>query len=369
MLDVLFGIVVTCVMLLFALFAYVCSLVGGNTKMGSAQSHVPVTLDDLHDRMKYNASIRPTTKKHIGQRKLLLTEVQFLTPVSDDAVVVYAGSAPSNKGAFLASLFPKIRWVFVDPNPFDIKPGYGVTINDVTTADDQIAACLASTRTHTITIINDLMTIDLAKSFNKIFPNAYFISDIRTNMSGGEPTDADMIWNLAQQYNWIREMNPIQSMLKFRHPYYDSMDTFDAEIANGRADIEHAKTLGIDFVKHYHDRKLVYPPGVINLQAWAPGHSTETRLIIKQSDLKTQHDYGDGKEYEEKLFYLNTITRAKTRFHHGEHGNHIDECFDCALEVAIWQDYVAKHGGSVRSLIAQASKITTRWLDKYKHFG
>jgi Poly A polymerase regulatory subunit len=367
MFDLIFAFIVVCIVMLFTFFmSLVC-----NDKTGSAAPiPVPICFDDLHERRQYDPKLKVGTKKHIGQRKLLMNEVQFLTPITDKAVVIYAGSAPSNKGAFLASLFPKLRWIFIDPNPFDIRPHIDVTINDITAHKDRAKECIKSVRDHTITIINDLMTIDLATALGKAFPDCYFISDIRTNMTGGEPTDADMIWNLAQQYNWIQELKPMRSMLKFRHPFYDQpRDEFDREIATAGNDLKHALAYAsaIDFVSNYKARKLVYPRGKIMLQPWAPGTSAETRLVIEQSDLATAHDYGDGKEYEEKMFHLNTEIRQRARFHHDTHGNGIDACFDCALEVAIWHDYVSAHGGNVQKLIAQTNKITSRDLKKYKH--
>lgn len=57
---------------------------------------------------------------HNGQLKLFLTELQFLTlclKIHDaEGTVVYAGSAPSNKISYLARLFPKIKFVLVDPH-------------------------------------------------------------------------------------------------------------------------------------------------------------------------------------------------------------------------------------------------------------
>jgi Poly A polymerase regulatory subunit len=363
MFDLIFAFIVVCISLLIASFMTFVT----NDKTGSAAPKpVPTSFDDLHERLVYDPKLKVGTKKHIGQRKLLMNEVQFLTPIDGDAVVIYAGSAPSHKGGLLASLFPKIRWIFIDPNPFDIFPGWDITINDITISQDRVKECIRSVPDNTITIINDLMTIDLATALGEAFPDCYFISDIRTNMTGVETTDADMIWNLAQQYNWIQELKPKRSMLKFRHPFYtQERDEFDKVIATAKNDLEFAHA--IDFVANYKSRKLIYPRGRIMLQPWAPNTSAETRLVIEQADLATLHNYGDGVEYEEKMFYLNTNIRQRGRFPHDVHGNGIDSCFDCALEVSIWHDYIAQHGGDMRKLIAQASKLTSRDLKKYKH--
>ena len=52
--------------------------------------------------------------------KLFITELQFLTSVlnsaTEKAMIIYCGSAPSNKLAFFENLFPNIRWILIDPN-------------------------------------------------------------------------------------------------------------------------------------------------------------------------------------------------------------------------------------------------------------
>lgn len=59
---------------------------------------------------------------HIGQRKLLICEIQHLTAKLDsheeEAVVIYAGSAPGNHAWYLHLLFPNLKFVYVDPNEF-----------------------------------------------------------------------------------------------------------------------------------------------------------------------------------------------------------------------------------------------------------
>lgn len=60
---------------------------------------------------------------HWGQRKLLLSEIEFLTLFSEPGVtVVYAGAAPGTHTASLARLFPEVhQFVLVDPSPFIAK--------------------------------------------------------------------------------------------------------------------------------------------------------------------------------------------------------------------------------------------------------
>lgn len=76
---------------------------------------------------------------HIGQRKLLASEIQMLannlSSYDEAAIVIYAGAAPSCKVWILHQLFPNVKFVLIDPNEFWIywgeydKPHY-TAVND-----------------------------------------------------------------------------------------------------------------------------------------------------------------------------------------------------------------------------------------------
>mgnify|MGYP003451846135 CR=1 FL=1 len=54
---------------------------------------------------------------HAGQRKLLLTEIEFLTCCAGDSgIIIYAGSAPCEKLPVLLKMFPGKKFLCVDPN-------------------------------------------------------------------------------------------------------------------------------------------------------------------------------------------------------------------------------------------------------------
>lgn len=86
---------------------------------------VAITVDDIPHSLTYAKgaeALKPSV--HIGQRKLFDNEVQFLTTIRKNSDgpfnVVYAGAAPSNKHQLLCDLFPAVKWLPVDPNPFRI---------------------------------------------------------------------------------------------------------------------------------------------------------------------------------------------------------------------------------------------------------
>ena len=78
-------------------------------------------LDDIeHTKERQEDTNLIRTTIHVGQLKLLLSELEFLTEVLDDnkanATVIYAGSAPSNKIYYLSTLYPNVKFILVDPN-------------------------------------------------------------------------------------------------------------------------------------------------------------------------------------------------------------------------------------------------------------
>lgn len=344
-----------------------------------------VTLDDIKYKLPYEYDTRvfkPST--HIGQRKLFLTELQFLTDEIEPtthAIVVYAGAAPSNHTGYLSQLFPNVKFILVDPNPFDVYEANPVMLKklddpDAKSAEELIQ--LAVNGTEKIYIINDLFTLDLAYAVAKFAPSHYFISDIRTNVAEGteQPDSLDILWNLSQQYNWMTIMKPKSSMLKFRHPFYnDDPNVFRRKCKEAPYvfDFELAKKNGIDFVENFETRKLVYWDGKVNIQAWPGPSSTESRLITDSTKIR---DWGTPSDYEDKYFYYNSIERC-----YGLHYNNnadrklgFDYCNDCALENLLWNNYMQKYsavvkemGATVKSLVHKLSQITRRHLIRENH--
>lgn len=94
------------------------------------------------DRMLHEASPRTPyarrigeakTVDHWGQRKLLLSEIEFLTHYAREGdVVLYAGAAPGNHVRFLAeNMFPRLRFILVDPARFECLPTEHIQIRNV----------------------------------------------------------------------------------------------------------------------------------------------------------------------------------------------------------------------------------------------
>lgn len=333
--------------------------------------NAPITVDDLTGRMVYNENYAPIRDHHHGQRKLLVEEVNALTKWNPPAgsVIVYAGAAPGDKNAYLANLFPQVRLICVDPAPFNVKPVDGVTIDSIDNVRkmgldgmrDLIMRVYANA-TQVFTI-QDYMTCDLAAAITDATAqnnaSLYFISDIRTerrsNTGKSEPTSVDIMWNHSQQYNWYRIMKPVATMFKFRLPFYNEpVEWIESEIAKSsiiRASFAKSLEYGLDFRNMISTRTFRYPQGTLFVQAWAPKTSAETRLSIVGCGVSAPIiTYMDMAEYEEKMFHYNLCTRMFTIAVNPNASklDGFDNCCDCAIENAMWTDYIKlTNGGGV----------------------
>lgn len=355
-----------------------------------------VLLDDVKGSLNYEESTELYRgSRHIGQRKLFLNEVDFCVEVGkrdSSPVIFYAGAAPNQKGAFLASLFPGFKFVFIDPERFNIQKPLkykinikilrgknlsGTDLDIIASIKDDIIKEKTGDHPTQIYIINDIMTLSLAKAIAKVFPVNYFISDIRTNSLDKEPDAVDILWNLAQQYNWINEMKSSITMLKFRHPFYSTSpeDFFRLAAVSPRVeDFALAKANGIDFVDNFSRRQLVYFKGEVRMQPWSGQTSTESRLV-SFSPAGSLHDWGTPEAYENTYFYYNGISRWLGIFDNDNADKDrvigFDNCNDCALENVIWKKYVrtmcAQQPLTVRELVRELSNITNRPLNAEGH--
>lgn len=352
---------------------------------------------------------------HIGQLKLFLSEIQFLTDsletCTEPAVVIYAGSAPSNKIPYIQKLFPNVKFVLIDPNEHffmnsatsnqydrsDVEKYVYYAVSTNTKCPGYTARVSASVEPYINTylegvmlrkdadlripdnlgeridssrvmchVIEQYMTDDIAEKLAPLCKKhkTLFMSDIRGQLnSTGYPTDYDIIWNSAMMYNWISIMNPTRYMLKFRCPYEfgnKGAALYTSEYnkhKNTHADI---KKCGINFLDDIKRGKFVYlKPESVWLQAFAPISSTEVRLV--GSGLKLAEM--DVKDYEDKIFYFNNIHRQ-----YGYHSDHedmlnyftgIDRCGDCGLMCRIVKDYCAKPGAVIRDPGAIITELLT----------
>eukprot|EP01118_Nematostelium_gracile_P017408 TRINITY_DN7420_c0_g1_i6.p1 TRINITY_DN7420_c0_g1~~TRINITY_DN7420_c0_g1_i6.p1 ORF type:complete len:314 (+),score=58.11 TRINITY_DN7420_c0_g1_i6:290-1231(+) len=204
-----------------------------------------------------------------------------------DCVVVYAGAAPGTHIPFLAELFPDLSFHLYDPAPFKIEP------------------------TKKIQIFQQFFTEEICKEFVTTGQLVLFISDIRTadpSIMQEDEVERCINRDMEMQQAWVKSLNPIASMLKFRLPWKDG---------------------NTDYLK-----------GDIYLPIWGPQTTTETRLIV--TDNTISHTY-DNTEYGEQMFHFNTHTRVQY-YNHQIELEGVDHCYDCAAEILLLQNYLTLRG-------------------------
>ena len=305
-----------------------------------------LTFSDIPGRLPYQQGTQIVkTSAHIGQRKLFISELRFLTEfasLTTETIVVYAGAAPGTHIPYLSYLFPSCKFLLIDPSQFNVLGG-------ILKPDEEVnEAFLLRMKNNLgkIWLLKALFTDQLAEEIQKIFPVHLFISDIRTNEDkDSEPDTKDIIVNMAQQLIWAIILKPQMAMFKFRYPFYsEDINTF---IQLARSEkyypiFQKAKTLtNIDFIQDTIDKKLHYFDGIVHIQAWARLTSTESRLI---TDCKKIVDWGIAENYDNAFFYYNSIARCyKTHINENiDRTIGFDLCNDCSIENEAWKQYITR---------------------------
>lgn len=353
-----------------------------------------ITCKDL-PYIKNSEIIKPST--HIGQRKLFLSEMQFLTKHPKN-ICVYAGSSPGHKTHFLSTLFPDVKFILIDPNKFKIKLPNGNShrnephadiihlyshfetksnsynkfnnkqMRELTDSEHDEVLEFVKTSPYKIYIIEDYMGIREAAMFKRL-GDFTFISDIRSNSSeDGYPPDSDIYWNMSMMYNWITIMSPIESCLKHRMPFGN--DDQLNEIYED--DFKLSKQFGIDFKEDYQNRVARMCKATLYIQAWPGISSTEMRMHIKRDDITNIVEY-DVRLIENQFFYYNNINRPWI-YHINPNSDKLlgfCHCGDCALENKIITDYIENVDSSkrVKSIVEYLGNVTDRPLSKVHIFN
>ena len=214
-------------------------------------------------------------KMHWGQRKLLISEVQFFNYIlathDEEAIVLYAGAAHGTHILYLLDLFPNLRFDLYDPGHFNHRllalGSQPYSRVRVFTADEgwfnnEIAKTYlpgGSNYSQRSSMRNPGSSIKLL-----------VISDIRAH----PPVTEDRVQSsqvfmkqakeeMTEQADWARLLDADGTLLKFKIPYP---------------------------AKH-HAAFEAYVDGTILFQAWGPTPSSEMRLLALKEDLKRTKFY------------------------------------------------------------------------------
>ncbi len=378
------------VVLVIGLIWLLISSMNSSTKSGGAPNDLTLTAEDIEDiqsvkkhfdnkiqqpiyetsqlqSMPYRRSRILNTGCHAGQRKLLMTEIQFYCNIPADSIVVYSGSASGDHTTAILEMFPGIKLILIDPAYHTIDYDYTVIYQnpDIIDKDNlsnvkrmlnarephvvEHAARLTRAKTlynpqgrdmlepsgsehesfkqdHAnlgtlvrendcrVYIIQDYLTPELTDLLMECnLGDICYVSDIRSTMMNSFPTDADYLWNDALQLYLIKKLRPLFSMLKFHPPYFDdeSIEKLEQDHASSPVlsmmyeNIQRVKEFDLDMIENYKNKKHMYlDRKMIYLQTWAPVHSSETRLIVEQSAIDKPYRNYDHEDWDNKFYYL-----------------------------------------------------------------
>lgn len=277
----------------------------------------PISFSKIPTTFPYSEKNDPITEKniHIGQRKLLMNEIYFLTRYGHlSSLVVYAGSAPGTHIPLLSKLFPMHDFELWDPAKFN---------------SDLIEYAKTSGK---IVIYNDYFTNSAAEKYTG--KDILFISDIRSGVKGMNMIEFEERVNIDNNWmcDWMNIMKPSMAMLKFRLPF---------------------TTKG----------SYQYLDGDIDLQPWAPKHSSETRLITDGTKTRLY----SLNEFDARMFYVNNFWRPYKKYKNVLGDGALN--WDTAYEIYIWKLYFKNLcGNALKTAISEAMSHTND-ITKRNLFG
>ena len=247
--------------------------------------------------------------QHWGQRKLLLSEIEFLTNHSRNGdLVVYIGSAGGYHFPIIAEMFPNLQYDLWDP---------------AFRRDTKLQKYIESKRINNIRIISDFFLDKNCKDYANSGKRILFISDIRiaNNTVGREDsedteengiTDLTVDNDMLLQARCILTMQPEASMIKFKTPI-----TFGGKVS-----------------KYFSP--YVYLDGEVQLQQLSSTGSLETRLI---STKPYKQKVWDPAYYEGKMSMFNLFYRYMCYENENAGRSGMCNCYNCASETRIIKEY------------------------------
>lgn len=296
-------------------------------------------LDTHYPRAEYvpskEASLESVVVKglHYGQRKLLLSEIEFLSAVYEygkkqgneckPVLVVYAGAANGSHLPLLFELFPKTRFILVDPAPFC----------------DEVKQVAIASNGPIVELVEDYCTDELCLRLSRSYEGKYdlfLVSDIRSGVprrtqSNAEHTEMIMRDNEWQR-SWCYSLRVQAAMLKFHPPYPAVTDT------TSKGYDQNDKT----------PESIEYLDGRMMFGVWAPKSSSEVRLIVEGPFLQG---------YKAPLRWYSCTEHEEQCYHYNTNGRYMK---DCAAEKTILDAYLTAFPETYSSATALSALISER---------
>lgn len=258
------------------------------------------------------------TTLHKGQRKLFNSLLCFLTKFAETGdICVYVGSAPGYNICGIAQLFPQIHFYLFDPKQSHCAyDSQGHQLPNIHIFQERF------TRDHITTPAQYVVNGQQQRTnLQAISEKVLFFSDLRTTDKKNEVREKGVARDLKFQLDLIFQLLPRAFSLKFRIPYITP---------------DGAKT-----------QTFSYVDGFGMIQPFAKTQSNEVRLMNKSENIfvngMKQLKEWSLEEHENRMFYINTVCREWGRYPTKVGVEQGDNCFDCALEEKICEDFLRKY--------------------------
>lgn len=302
-------------------------------------------------------SIVPTSNVHFGQLKLLISEILFLTAhwnpkTHPEPTLLYIGAAPGYHLGALDSLFPELKYILYD--------GGRIRVPKSVESKAQIFSG---------PVKGFFTNAEAQKYVDR--KDIFFVSDIRSDISK-RPSLSDeavIASDMYTQSGWVEIIRPVESLLKFRLPYYVQ----DVDILVQRLQDNYLQNLS-----GYTDRLSVrYFHGFVYKQSYAPKRSTELRLVPIHTDNKyVYRDYNIA-DMQNKCNYFNNVVRDRYTYNNpatnkpgSASPNYILDDYDGTATAYIFMLYMKKRGleitaKSLSALISKTLNIMYNDMEKF----
>jgi hypothetical protein len=288
---------------------------------------IPETTNDLTFQSQYLSDARDFQSRcHWGQKKLLLSEIQFLTKVCQklntkslkDYAVVYVGAAHGFHFPILYNLFPDLIWLLYDPARFSKEASM-------------------HPQKQRVKIFNQFFTDETIKHAKQNSENRkiLFISDIRLS-----PDEEAVMKDMISQAKWGTDLEADYMLLKYKLPYDDENTILYK--TNTIDDLQINPKYIINPKLKADDKTLLYLKGDIYIQLFAHIHSIELRLMVEKVNGKYELDIVKYSEIEKKMFYFNINLRTSWSTEDYDFLHYIpgyDSSIECVMEYFIIKNY------------------------------
>jgi hypothetical protein len=310
---------------------------------------------------------------HFGQRKLHLSEVDFLNLTQpmwskhDEIIVVYVGAGDGFHIPLLLEWYSKcptkmhfhlyddhfcyeiIKYdsAFWHRNNMEKSPQWDSYVkpkhiimqdynapkptsksadaNEIAAANNlyNVAAADSGIGNTRLAIYQRYFGDDDAARYGACKIPILFISDIRymaLEKDDLEEMNRFITADMDMQRRWCSAMSPMQAMLKFKMPLRQWLPQPD-----GTLKLDHTFKL---------PKTVSYFSGRMRVQAWVGEFSTETRLI---TDCKSDTAY-DPIKHEEQMYHFN-VTKKYAAYSAEKSPRPYCRCFNCTFECYILREY------------------------------